>query len=208
MTSHNICRDPLRINHMVQGDAGSPREICKADARGRFGNICLRLGNRVKDLQQRPVFSRLRKIDGSKNPELFLPLFALFWAQQLTTPHGNEIFWPAGFRLIREELQHPPGEQQTRGKIRCFVDDVVIVLGPRARIEMCLRFWEGFVLVAGKFESTKTPCRPFLAWYNVCGIPVQYVPVELDYSMSNASLPDYDIRNTRRYIGNSGTMLK
>ena len=58
MTSHNICRDPLRINHMVQGDAGSPREICKADARGRFGNICLRLGNRVKDLQPRPVFSR------------------------------------------------------------------------------------------------------------------------------------------------------
>ena len=135
----------------------------------------------------------------------FSPFFGLNNLQLLTE---MKYFGPQVFRLIREELQHPPGEQQTRGKIRCFVDDVVIVLGPRARIEMCLRFWEGFVLVAGKFESTKTPCRPFLAWYNVCGIPVQYVPVELDYSMSNASLPDYDIRNTRRYIGNSGTMLK
>ena len=59
----------------------------------------------------------------------FNPFFALFWAQQLATPHGNEIFWLAGFSTSREELYHRPGEQQTRGKNRFFIDDVLIVLG-------------------------------------------------------------------------------
>ena len=68
-----------------------------------------------------------------KNPEL-LALFCPFLASTTYyTPHGNEIFWPAGFSVkCREELYHPPGEQQTRGKSRFFIDDVLIVLGSRA----------------------------------------------------------------------------
>ena len=43
------------------------------------------------------------------------------------------MFWPAGFSATsREELYHPPGEQQTRGKSRFFIDDVLIGLGSRA----------------------------------------------------------------------------
>ena len=60
--------------------------------------------------------------------------FCSLWAKQLTTRHGNEIYWPtAGFSATtREELYHPPGEQQTRGKGRLFIDDVLFVVGSRA----------------------------------------------------------------------------
>ena len=69
----------------------------------------------------------------NKNPELFSPFLPVFRAQQLNIPHGNEIFWPAGFLASsRQELYHPPDEQQTRGKSRFFIDDVLIVLGSRA----------------------------------------------------------------------------
>ena len=77
-----------------------------------------------------------------KNPEFFLPIFAVFGAQQLTAPQGNETFWPAGFSATsRERIYHPPGEQQTRGQSRFFIDDVLIVLGSRAWVEMCLWSW-------------------------------------------------------------------
>ena len=66
-------------------------------------------------------------------------LLPFFWAQQLTTPHGNEIFWPAGVSATsREELHNLPGEQQTRGKSRFFIDDVLVVLG-YARELRCVR---------------------------------------------------------------------
>ena len=69
----------------------------------------------------------------AKNPELLKSLLALFWAQQLTTPHGNKIFWPAGFSATSvEELYHPPGEKQTRGKSRFFIGDILFVLDSRA----------------------------------------------------------------------------
>ena len=109
----------------------------------------------------------------NKNPEFFSPFFAFFRAQQLTTPHGNEIFWPAGVSTsCREELYHLPGKQQTGGKSRFFVDDLLIVLGFRAWIEMCLRFWEIFRLLARNFESTKTPRESLLDAYD-CGLSHQ-----------------------------------
>ena len=69
----------------------------------------------------------------NKNPELFGLFLPFGGTQQLTAPHANEIFEPAGFSgTCREELYHPPGEQQTRGKSCFFIDDVLIVLGSRA----------------------------------------------------------------------------
>ena len=49
----------------------------------------------------------------NKNPELLSLFLRLLWA--LTTSHGDEVFWSAGLSATwREELYHPPGEQQTR----------------------------------------------------------------------------------------------
>ena len=132
----------------------------------------IRLGNRVRYLQPRSVFRSFRKSDANKQESrAFKPFFALFGAQKRTinTPHGNEIFSPAGFSdTCREELHDPPGEQQTRGKSRFFIGDVLIVLGSRACIEMFLRFWEIFVLLARNFESTKTSRESLLDAYDCC----------------------------------------
>ena len=72
----------------------------------------------------------------NKNPELYVALFLPFLGLNnllRRTPHGNEIFWPSGFSATsREELYHPPGEQQTCGKSRFVNDGVLIVLGSRA----------------------------------------------------------------------------
>ena len=86
-------------------------------------------------------------------------MFALLGAQQVTTPHGNEIFLHVGFSVTcQEELYNLPGEQQARGKSRFFIGDVLIVLGSRVCIEIFGRFWEAFVLLALNFDSTK-PAR-------------------------------------------------
>ena len=79
-------------------------KYCQADARRRFGYIYIRLGNRVRDLQPRSIFRSFRKIDAKKQESrASLPFFCLFWAQQLTTPHGNDIFGQQAFRVRVEK---------------------------------------------------------------------------------------------------------
>ena len=104
-----------------------------------------------------------------KNPERFSPFCPFFGLNNLLPLTGLKYFWPVGFSgTYREELYHPPGEQQTRGKSRFFIGDVLIVLGSRACIEMFLRFWEIFVLLARNFESTKTSRESLLDAYDCC----------------------------------------
>ena len=68
---------------------------CRVGACRRFGNIYKRLGNRVRDLQSRyqdPYFEVSEKsMEINKNPEFFSPLFSFFFAQYISTPHGNVI---------------------------------------------------------------------------------------------------------------------
>ena len=101
-------------------------KCCQADARRRFGDIYIRRGNRVGIYGQNAYFEASEKMmQINKNPERLSPFLPFFGSQQLTTPHENEMFWPAGFSATcREELHHLPGERQTRGKKRFFIDDV------------------------------------------------------------------------------------
>ena len=72
----------------------------------------------------------------NKNPELFGLFLPFGGTQQLTAPHANEIFEPAGFSgTCREALYHPPGEQQTRGTSHVFIGGVLMVL-PRVNINV------------------------------------------------------------------------
>ena len=56
----------------------------------------------------------------------------------------------------REELYHPPVEQQIRGKSRFSIGDVLIVLGSRVLIEIFERFWAIFALLARNFDHETT----------------------------------------------------
>ena len=115
--ARSVWRVDKRGHHaMFKGTQVLSGKSCQADARRRFGNIYVRLGNRVRDFQPRSVFPSFRNIDANEQgSRAFLPFFARFWAQQPTTPHENEIFWPAGFSgPSREELHRPRGEHQTR----------------------------------------------------------------------------------------------
>ena len=64
-------------------------------------------------------------------------------------------------------LYHAPGEQQSFGENRLFIGDVPIV-GSRAWIEIFQRFRELLVLLARKFEKTKTSRESLLAAYDCC----------------------------------------
>ena len=104
-----------------------------------------------------------------KNPERFSPFCPFFGLNNLLPLTGLKYFWPVGFSgTYREELYHPPGEQQTRGKSRFFIGDVLVALGSRAWIEIFGRFSEIFVLLARNFESTTTPRESLLDAYDCC----------------------------------------
>ena len=78
------------------------------DMRRRFGNICIRPGNRVRDLQPRSDSEVSEKmVQIHKNPELFSPV-ALVGLNNLLPLTGMKYFGLQAFRLR---------EQQTRGKV-------------------------------------------------------------------------------------------
>ena len=100
----------------------------------------------------------------------FSDVFKPFFGLHNVLPLARIFFFLAArfSDTTQEELYHPPGKQQPFGEHRFSIGYVPLSLGSRAWIETFQRFRELLVLLARKFEITKTSRESLLVAYDCC----------------------------------------
>ena len=136
----------------MKGTQASPGKLVKPTRAGVSATQAYDLEIEQGIYSQDPYNSKFENnYPNKQESKAFSPFFALFCSQQLTTPHGNEIFWPEGLSATsRKELYHLPGEQGTRGRSRFFID-VPSYLAPARELKCVCGF--------GRFSAAGSPLR-------------------------------------------------